>query len=123
MTNTPDNAYGDFLSRLDDAEVRKQLSGKNIYEVTIKNVGGLVMPVTIEWVYTDGTSEIDHLPAEIWRTNEYEIKKTFIKTKEVSNVNLDPNFEFADTDTSNNSFPKTENQSEFDAFKNKKNGN
>ena len=123
MTNTPDNAYGGFLSRLDDSEVRKQLSDKNIYEVTIKNVGGLVMPVTIEWVFTDGTIEIDRLPAEIWRSNEYEIKKTFIKAKEVSKVNLDPNFEFADTDTTNNSFPKVETQSEFDAFKDKKSGN
>jgi hypothetical protein len=123
MTNTPDNAYGGFLSRLDDSEVRKQLSDKNIYEVTIKNVGGLVMPVTIEWVFTDGTTEIDRLPAEIWRSNEYEIKKTFIKAKEVSKVNLDPNFEFADTDTTNNSFPKVETQSEFDAFKDKKSGN
>ncbi|MGK0254776.1 MAG: hypothetical protein ACI9OE_002287 [Mariniflexile sp.] len=123
MTNTPDNAYGGFLSRLDDSEVRKQLSDKNIYEVTIKNVGGLVMPVTIEWVFTDGTIEIDRLPAEIWRSNEYEIKKTFIKAKEVSKVNLDPNFEFADTDTTNNSFPKVETQSEFDAFKDKKDGN
>lgn len=120
MINTPESAYGDYLSRLDDNEVRKQVSGKNIYEVTIKNVGGLVMPVTIEWQFLDGTTEIDRLPVEVWRSNEYEIKKTFIKAKEVRKVNLDPNFEFADTDTSNNSFPKAESQSEFDAFKNKK---
>lgn len=117
MTNTSENAYGDFLSRLDNTEVRKQLSGKNIYEVTIKNIGGLVMPVTIEWQFTDGTTEIDRLPAEIWRSNEYEIQKTFIKTKEVRKVILDPNFEFADTDSFNNSFPKAEIKSEFDMFK------
>lgn len=123
MTTTPDAAYGQFLSRLDEAEVRKQLSGKNIYEVTIKNKGGLVMPVTIEWVYTDGTKETDKLPAQIWRRNEYEVKQTFIKEKEVAKVNLDPNFEFADVDTTNNSFPKLETESEFDAFKNKKSSN
>ncbi|MDO7172976.1 M1 family metallopeptidase [Mariniflexile sp. AS56] len=122
MTTTPDNAYGEFLSRLNDTEIRKQLVDKNIYEVTIKNIGGLVMPVTIEWVYTDGSTEIDRLPAEIWRTNEYEIKKTFIKAKEVRKVNLDPNFEFADTDTTNDSFPKEETKSEFENFKNKKTG-
>ncbi len=120
MTSTPDKNYGGFLSRIDDAEVRKQLSGKNIYEVTIKNIGGLIMPVTIEWKYTDGTSEIDTLPAEIWRRNEHEIKKTFIKAKEVLQVNLDPNFEFADTNMQNNVFPKIETQSEFDSFKKKK---
>lgn len=105
MTTTPDKAYGQFLSRLDEPEIRKQLSGKNIYEITIKNLGGLVMPVTIEWVFTDGSREIDTLLTEIWRRNEYEIKHTFIKEKEVSKVNLDPNFEFADTNMGNNSFP------------------
>ncbi|MCL6295478.1 M1 family metallopeptidase [Jejuia spongiicola] len=123
MAATPDAAYGQFLSRIDEAEVRKHVSGKNIYEVTIKNKGGLIMPVTIEWVYTDGTKDIDKLPAQIWRRNEYEAKHTFIKEKEVTEVNLDPNFEFADVDTKNNSFPKVETPSEFDEFKNKKLGN
>lgn len=122
MVNTPDASYGQFLSRLDEPEMRKQLSGKNIYELTIKNVGGLIMPVAIEWVYTDGTTEIDKLPAQIWRRNEYETKQTFIKEKEVSKINLDPNFEFADTDMKNNSFPKIESKSEFDSFKEKKTG-
>ena len=119
MVSTPDQAYGQFLSRLDEPELRKQLYGKNIYEITIKNVGGLVMPVSIEWQYTDGTREIDNLPAEIWRHNEYETTETFIKEKQVVKVVLDPNFEFADTDTANNSFPKVEEASEFDQFKNK----
>lgn len=123
MVSTPDAAYGQFLSRLDESEVRKKVSNKNIYEVTIKNIGGLVMPVAIEWIYTDGSTEIDRLPSEIWRRNEYEIKKTFIKDKEVVKVNLDPNFEFADTDTTNNSFPKKNKKSEFDSFKDKKSGN
>ena len=121
MTSTPDNAYGQFLSRLDETEVRKQLSGKNIYEITVKNIGGLVMPVTIEWVFTDGTTEIDTLPATVWRRNEYETQQTFIKEKEVSKVNLDPNFEFADTNMENNVFPKVDTKSEFDSFKDKKN--
>lgn len=120
MTTTPDKSYGQFLSRMDDDAIRKQLSGKNLYEVTIKNVGGLVMPVTIEWIFTDGTTEIDKLPAQIWRRNEYEVKEVFIKDKEVKTVNLDPNFEFADTDMSNNVFPKVETDSEFDTFKSKK---
>ncbi len=77
------------------------------------------MPVTIEWQYTDGSSEIDTLPAEIWRHNEYETTETFIKTKQVKKVVLDPNFEFADTDMNNNSFPKVEEGSDFDKFKKK----
>ncbi|WP_158847242.1 M1 family metallopeptidase [Algibacter sp. L1A34] len=120
MISTPDKDYGQFTSRLDESEMRKQLSGKNIYEITVKNIGGLVMPVIVEWIYSDGSSEIDRIPAQIWRRNEYEIKKTFIKSKEVVKVNLDPNFELADTDMNNNSFPKTDSKSEFDRFKSKK---
>ncbi|NNC51378.1 MAG: hypothetical protein HKO01_12685, partial [Flaviramulus sp.] len=56
----------------------------------------------------------------IWRRNEYEIQHTFLKDKEVANVNLDPNFEFADIERTNNNFPKRETKSEFDTFKDKK---
>lgn len=121
MVSTPDAAYGQFLSRINEPEVRKQVEGKNIYEITVKNNGGLVMPVVIEWQYTDGTTEIDRLPAEIWRTNEYQTTKTFIKDKEVAKVVIDPNGEFADVETNNNSFPKAEAQSDFDKFKEGKN--
>jgi len=119
MISTPNQNYGEFLSRLDEPEIRKQLSGKNIYELTIKNVGGLIMPISIEWIYTDGSKDYDRLPAEVWRLNEFKIQKTFIKEKVVVQVNLDPNFEFADIDMNNNSFPKTEVPSEFEIFKNK----
>ena len=117
MTPTSDQSYGEYLSRLDDSEVRKQLSGKNIYELTIKNLGGLVMPIIIEWTYADGSKETDRLPAEVWRVNEQQITKTFVKEKEVVNITLDPNFEFADVDSSNNSFPKVEQKSDFEEFK------
>lgn len=119
MTETPDQNYGGFLSRLDEPEIRKQVAKKNIYELTIKNLGGLVMPVTIEWQYVDGTNEIETLPVDIWRRNEYESTQTFLKTKEVKAINLDPNFEFADTNMTNNVFPKQETDSQFDNFKKK----
>ena len=119
MLPTQDNSYGQFLSRLNEEEVRAQLDGQHLYELTLKNLGGLVMPVIIEWTYTDGTKEIERLPAEIWRFNEAEVKKTFLKNKEVANVSIDPNLELADVNMENNNFPKTEEQSRFDSFKGK----
>ena len=119
MLPTQDNSYGQFLSRLHEEEVRAQLDGQHLYELTLKNLGGLVMPVIIEWTYTDGTKEIERLPAEIWRFNEAEVKKTFLKNKEVANVSIDPNLELADVNMENNNFPKTEEQSRFDSFKGK----
>ncbi len=117
MLPTPENNYGQFLSRLNEDEIRAQLADKNIYELTLKNKGGLVMPVIVEWTYADGTKEIDRIPAEIWRHNESEVKQTFLKTKEVVNIAIDPNLELADVNMENNTFPRPVEASRFDSFK------
>ena len=117
MLETPDRAYRQFLNRLDEKEMRAQLSGKHIYELTLKNKGGLVMPVIIQWNYADGTQEMQQLPAEIWRLNELEVKKTFLKNKEVASVVIDPDQALADVDTENNVFPPLETRDKFDAKK------
>ena len=120
LTNTPDNYYGEFRSRVDDNQIKKDLAGKNIYELKFKNVGGLVTPIIIEWTFKDGSKEIERIPAEIWRTNESEVTKVFIKEKEVTNIVIDPNGDLADVEVSNNVFPKSDSNSKFDQFKKKK---
>lgn len=117
MVNTPDNFYGEFKNKINDDAVRQKIAGKNIYEITLKNVGGLVSPVIIEWTYKDGTKEKEVLPAEIWRTNENEIKKIFMKEKEVANIVIDPNGDSADSNLGNNVFPKKPTESKFDQIK------
>ena len=117
ITDTDPRYYGEYRNQIDDDKVRAKLAGKNVYEVKLKNVGGLVMPVIIEWTFEDGSKEIDRIPAEIWRYNESEITKAFFKDKEVVSITLDPLLETADTDTENNHFPKGENASKFDKFK------
>lgn len=119
MVPTADGNYGQFLSRLNEDEVRAQLSGKNLYELTLKNKGGLVMPVIIEWTYADGSIEIQQLPAEIWRLNEAEVKKTFLKEKEVVKVAIDPNQSLADVNMENNTFPKPASDDRFEEMKEK----
>ncbi len=117
LINTPEQFYGEFQSRVDDNGIRKKLEGKNIYQVKFKNVGGLVTPIVIEWTYKDGSKEIERIPAEIWRTNENEVNKVFIKDKEVTNIVVDPNSELADIEAKNNVFPKKPTESKFDQFK------
>jgi hypothetical protein len=107
----------EFRSVFDDNEVRKTLEGKNIYEITLRNTGGLVTPLIIEWTYKDGSKESETIPAEIWRTNEVEITKVFIKEKEVISIVIDPNAGLADVNLDNNVFPKKTNVSRFDKFK------
>ena len=116
ITNTPQQLYGEFRSRVDDKAIRQKLDGKNIYEVTFKNKGGLITPLVIQWTYADGSKEIEKIPAEVWRLNEREVTKVFIKDKEVTNIMLDPNFELADVNVTNNAFPKNK-ESRFDQFR------
>ena len=109
---------GEFRSAVDDKGIMQKLENKNLYEVTLSNKGGLVMPVIIQWIYADGTKEIERIPAEIWRTNEKKINKVFIKDKEVVNVVLDPNRELTDINTQDNVFPRPSGTpSKFDSFK------
>ncbi|WP_420315972.1 M1 family metallopeptidase [Ekhidna sp.] len=117
MAHTPDGAYGQFLSRIDESQMREQLSGKHIYELTFKNKGGLVMPVIIEWTYADGTKEVQQLPAEIWRLNEAQVTKTFLKEKEVVNIAIDPNQQIPDVNMNNNVFPRTKQSDKFENMK------
>ena len=113
--------YGEFLSRIDDKGIMQKLQGKNIYEVTFSNKGGLVMPIILEWTFKDGTRELEKIPAEIWRINENKVSKVFVKDKEVTGIMLDPNAETADINIEDNVFPKPEKESKFDAFKKKSN--
>ena len=66
----------------------------------------MISPIIIEWTYKDGTKEIEKLPAEIWRTNEVEFKKVFVKEKEVVNIVIDPNEDTADINQNDNTFPR-----------------
>jgi hypothetical protein len=115
--NSSSKTYREFQNNLDDNQIKQALEGKNFYEVTFSNKGGLVMPVIIEWTYADGTTEYEKIPAEIWRMNEQEVTKVFVKDKEVVSIVIDPKKEIADTDTENNTFPRQEDASRFDQFK------
>lgn len=119
ITDTPNRYYGEYMNTVDDEAIRKKNANKNFYELTLKNNGGLVMPIIIEWNYTDGTKEIEMIPAEIWRSNESKVTKVFAKDKEVASIVIDPELRTADVNTDNNVFPKQESKSKLEEFKNK----
>lgn len=121
FTGTSDKAYREFQNRVDDEAIKQKHANTNFYEVTLKNVGGLVTPLLIEWTYADGSKELEYVPAEIWRLNENEVTKVFAKNKEVVKIQLDPKKETADVAEENDFFPRQEVPSRFDQFKQKKN--
>jgi peptidase M1-like protein len=103
-------------------EKEKMFGENNYYELHFSNKGGLVMPVIIEWTFDDGTKEIQHVPVEIWRKNENNFTKVFVKDKEVKGIVIDPYKETADIDESNNNWPVKELPSRFQVFKKHKQG-
>ena len=100
-----------------DTENSKTWSNKNFYELTFSNNGGLVMPIIIQWTYKDGTKEIERIPVTIWRLNEQQVSKVFVKDKEVASIQLDPYTETADVNTENGMWPLKEMPSRFQLFK------
>ena len=95
-------------------------AGNYFYELNFKNIGGLVMPLIIQINYTDQSSEIIRIPAEIWRRHEVNVSKVFILDKEVSSFRLDPLLETADTDLYNNAWPREVIPTRYDLFKERK---
>ncbi|HMG68291.1 MAG TPA: M1 family metallopeptidase, partial [Chitinophagaceae bacterium] len=100
-----------------DEDLKTKYAGKNLYEITFSNKGGLVMPIIIEWTYKDGTKEVDRIPAQVWRLNEKKVTKVFVKDKEVASIKLDPMRETADIDESNNSWGSIPEPTKFQLFK------
>jgi hypothetical protein len=105
------------IERQLDKENADKWKDKNFYELTFSNLGGLIMPVYIEWTYKDGSKEIDKIPVTAWMLNEKEFSKVFAKDKEVVSIQLDPNKETADINEENGMWPIKEMPSKFQLFK------
>lgn len=100
-----------------DKEQAEKYSSLHFYEVHFSNIGGMVMPLIVQFIYDDGTTETEKIPAQIWRKDEFKVTKLFVKTKRVQSIVLDPLRETADINTSNNYWPKMEQPSRFQLFK------
>jgi len=106
--------YADTLSQNEKLGLS---ANDHVFQLYLSNKGGLVMPIIIGWTYTDGTTEVEKIPAYIWRKNEFHISKVFIKSKEVKEIKIDPLRETADIDESNNIWPVKEIPSRFELYK------
>ena len=98
-------------------ELKEIKAPKYFYEVEFEKPGGLVMPLIVEYSYSDGSSEIVKYPAQVWRKNDSYVRKVIHSNKELIGVKVDPNLETADVNLSNNSWPKKEASSDFERFK------
>ena len=112
--------YNDYVEKLSEEDKALLNSGLNYYEIEFKKIGGLNMPVILEFEYTDGTKHVERIPAEIWKMDSETVTKVFPSKKEVKRITLDPFLETADVDTSNNHYPPQAKADRFDMFKDNK---
>ena len=123
VTNKERNAYNKFLKDLKPWE-RKALEravaeDKHYYVMDFSNHGGLVMPIILEMTYTDGSTDMMRIPAEIWRRTPKAVSKLIITDKELASVTVDPRWETADVDTHNNHYPRQIIKSRIESYKSK----
>ncbi|MDG1333542.1 MAG: M1 family metallopeptidase [Crocinitomicaceae bacterium] len=114
--------YEDFKEKLSDEELALLNSGQNFYELKFSDIGGIPMPIILRFDFKDGTNEVVRIPAEIWRRSNEDVSKVFIFEKEVSSIRMDPFLETADTDFSNNTWPKQPEPTRFELFKKRRSG-
>lgn len=109
--------YERYYNSLDNEEKQMLSAKKNFYELSFANVGGLVMPVILEFTFDDGTKQIVRLPAEVWLRSEEAFSKVFVFDKVVTSIALDPFLETADTDRNNNYWPQRQEPTRFELYK------
>ena len=109
--------YEERMAQLSDDEKALLASGKNYYEITFRNEGGLVMPLILQFEYEDGTQEIRRIPAEIWKMSEPTVTKVFMTEQPAAQITLDPMLETADVDMDDNYWPPRPQPTRFELFK------
>ncbi len=106
VTDSDREQYEALLKKLEEGQLDVFSNPPRLYHVEFVNVGGVVMPLTVRLEFIDGSSELHHFPAEIWRNNNQRVTRMFLVDKAIQKVQLDPLLESADADTANNVFPR-----------------
>jgi hypothetical protein len=110
-------AYESFVAKTSAEDLAYLNAGKQLYELTFENLGGLVMPLIIEATFADGSTKVERIPAEIWRIEELKVSKVFVYDQAVVSFKIDPFLETADTDLDNNTWPRVLQPTRYQLYK------
>ena len=117
VTNHDRNKYNEAIGDLEDWEKNLLKEGKHLYLVDFSNLGGLVTPLVLELQLASGKTYIERIPAEVWRYSPKKITKLIITDEPMVALTQDPYWETADTDTSNNAWPRKATPSRLELYK------
>jgi hypothetical protein len=119
VTNRDRNKYNEAVEGLEDWEKALLKEGKHLYLVDFSNLGGLVTPLVLEIQLASGKKYVERVPAEVWRYSPKKITKLIITDEPMVGLTQDPYWETADTDVSNNAWPRKATPSRLELFKTK----
>jgi hypothetical protein len=122
VTNKDRNKFAETMEGLEDWEKTLLKEGKHMYLVDFSNVGGLVTPLALEITLASGKKYVERVPAEVWRYSPKKITKLIITDEPMVALTQDPYWETADTDISNNSWPRKATPSRLELFKTQRTG-
>ena len=117
VTNKDRNKYDETLATLEPWEKLLLAQGKHLYLVDFSNLGGLVTPLVLEIELKSGKKYVERIPAEVWRYSSKKITKLIVTDEPMVGLLQDPYWETADTDVSNNAWPRRISQSRVELFK------
>ncbi len=117
VTNKDRNTFNESVDKLEPWEKALLSQGKHLYLVDFTNVGGLVTPLVLEIQLASGKKYIERIPAEVWRYSSKKITKLIVTDEPMVGLTQDPYWETADTDVSNNSWPRKIQPSRVELFK------
>ncbi len=92
-------------ARLDQAVDSVGTAGDTTF-VFLSNRGQMVLPVTLELRYADGSSERRELPIEMWNLGSRFTSRVRTGGKAIAGVVLDPQAIYPDVDRANNRWPR-----------------
>lgn len=122
VTDEQRKAFEKFKSELSEKEKKMLESTGAFYRVSLKNVGGLVMPVILMATFEDGSTREIRIPAEIWRVDSSDCGTMIIADQTLKSIELDPYRETADINRDNNYFPPLIEPTRFQLFKSRQSG-
>jgi hypothetical protein len=120
VTKTDQKQFEEFTKNLTPEEKNLMDSHSYYYQITVENVGGLIMPLIFQFTLKDGSKKEFRIPAEIWKMSEPTVTKVFVLPQPAVEIALDPFLETADVELNNNHWPAKMVPNRFDLFKDKR---
>ena len=123
VTNKDRNKYRETMAELEPWEKALLKQGKHLYLVDFSNLGGLVTPLVLEIELKSGKKYLERIADEVWRYSPKKITKLIVTDEPMAALTQDPYWETADTDTSNNAWPRKIAPSRLELFKTERGAN